>query len=222
MSKDAFGGDKKDGQSILGPVERKGIDWIVPRLPMWMTSYGLTLMTILWSLGIILFSYLAQWQIAWMWAVSFCIFLQWLTDSLDGSLGKYRGEGLVRWGYYMDHFLDYIFLCSILIGYSFILPDHYKYLLFFILAIFGAFMTNSFLSFAATNKFKIAYMGIGPTEIRIIFILVNTLLIVFGKTYMAGVLPYILVFSLLGLIILTYRTQKEIWALDMVQKNKQS
>ena len=67
------------------------------------------------------------------------ITLQWLTDSLDGAIGRYRNVGLIRWGYYMDHFLDYIFLCSILIGYSLILPDNFKYLLFFLLAIFGVY-----------------------------------------------------------------------------------
>ena len=33
----------------------------------------------------------------------------------------------------------------------------------------------SFLSFAATNEFQIAYYGIGPTEIRIGYIALNTL-----------------------------------------------
>lgn len=146
------------------------------------------------------------------------IFAQWLTDSFDGAIGRYRKFGLIRWGYYMDHFLDYIFLCSILIGYSLILPDHFKYLLFFLLAIFGAFMVNSFLSFAATNEFKISYLGIGPTEIRIIFILVNTLLYFFGKTHLIFLLPVLLPFSLFGLCFVVYRTSRYIWAIDMENK----
>ena len=81
-------------------------------------------------------------------------------------------------------------------------------------------MANSFLAFAASNEFKIAYMGIGPTEIRILFILINTLLIIFGKTYMAGALPYVLLFSLLGLIVVTYKTQNYIWNIDMKNKKK--
>jgi phosphatidylglycerophosphate synthase len=214
-----FAGDQKVDSSILTKPERKFIDWIVPKIPNRIRTYHLTLLTIPISLFIIIFGYLAKDNINWLWLVSFMIFVQWLTDSLDGSLGKYQGEGLIRWGYYMDHFLDYIFLCAILIGYSLILPDNLKYLQFFVLAIFGAFMVNSYLAFAASNKFRISHMGIGPTEVRIIFILINTMIIIFGKTYIGASLPYILILSTIGLIIITYRTQKEIWQMDKDKKN---
>lgn len=215
---ETFAGDKKVDQSILHKPERKIIDFLVPLVPNWISTKALTYYTIPISLLIVVFSFAAQFDIRWLWGVSIMIFLQWLTDSLDGSVGRYRNSGLIKWGYYMDHFLDYIFLCSILIGYSLILPDSFKYLQFFILAIFGAFMVNSFLAFAATNKFKITFWGIGPTEIRIIFILINTFLILFGKTYMAFALPYVLGFSLLGLVVNVYKTQKYIYKLDMINK----
>lgn len=215
-----FAGDKKKGQSILVPLEKRLVNYWTPKIPLWITSDGLTYTTILWSIGIIIFSWLALYNIAWLWVVSFLIALQWLTDSFDGAIGRYRNSGLVRWGYYMDHFLDYIFLCSILIGYSLLLPDNYKYLQFFILALFGAFMVNSFLRFAATNEFQISYFGIGPTEMRLIFIFVNTMLILFGKTHLAFVLPYLLAFAIIGLITVVYRTQKYIWAMDMQTKKR--
>ncbi len=212
-----FAGDKKVDSSILTKPERKFIDWMVPKIPIWIRTYHLTLMTIPICIFIILFSFLAKDNIAWLWFVSFMIFMQWLTDSLDGSLGKYQNEGLIRWGYYMDHFLDYVFLCSILIGYSLILPDNLKYLQFFVLVIFGAFMVNSYLAFAASDKFRITFMGIGPTEIRIVFILINSMIILFGKTYIGAALPYVLILSTISLIIITYKAQKEIWGMDKNQ-----
>ena len=188
----AFQGDKKFGKSILYDIEIPFRDWLVPKVPRWLEGYHLTLTTILWSILIVVFSFLAKHNIHWLWLVSLMIFLQYITDLLDGAVGRARDTGLVKWGYYMDHFLDYIFLSSILIGYALLLPDVFKYRLFFVMAFFGAFMVNSFLSFAATNKFKIAYMGIGPTEIRIVFIIINTLLICFGRTYMLKALPFVL------------------------------
>ena len=127
------------------------------------------------------------------------IMFQYVTDLFDGAVGRYRNTGLVKWGYYMDHFLDYVFLGSILIGYGFIMPTNYENL-FFIIIIFVGFMINSFLSFAVTNEFRISYSKIGPTEIRIVFILINLLFIIFGKTYLANFLPYVLELSFLGLI----------------------
>lgn len=213
-----FAGDKKAGKSLLWKPEQKLKQFLLPKVPPWLETYHLTMLTLLWSLLIIVFSFLARHHIAWLWVVSFMIFLQYITDLLDGAIGRARDTGLVKWGFYMDHLLDYIFLCSILIGYAILLPDHYKYMLFFVLALFGAFMTNSFLSFAATNEFQISYMGIGPTEIRVIFIAINTLLIIFGKTHMVPVLPYVLVGSAFGLFITVFRTQRELWQIDLRAK----
>jgi phosphatidylglycerophosphate synthase len=214
-----FDGGKKIGVSILGKPEKRFIDWLTPKVPAPVKSYHLTLVSIPISLLIIVFSFLARENDAYLWGVSLMIAAQWLTDSLDGAVGRHRNEGLVRWGYYMDHFLDYIFLASILVGYMILLPDHFKYLQFFILAIFGAFMVNSYLALSATGRFRITHLGIGPTEIRLIFILVNAMLFFFGKTYLAGALPYVLGCSVLALCFVVYRTQKEIWGLDKDKKN---
>jgi phosphatidylglycerophosphate synthase len=215
-----FAGDKKAGQSLLHGPETRFKNWLIPMVPRGIETYHLTVTTVLWSLLIIVFSFFARYNIHWLWVVSVMIFFQYVTDLLDGAIGRMRNTGLVKWGYYMDHFLDYIFLCSILIGYSLILPDQYKYILFFILALFGAFMANSFLSFATTNEFKIAYLKIGPTEIRLIFIIVNTLLIIFGKTYLARALPFVLAGSTFGLFVVVYRTQKILWKIDMANKQQ--
>ncbi|TAN33024.1 CDP-alcohol phosphatidyltransferase family protein [Patescibacteria group bacterium] len=215
-----FTGDKKVGQnSLFSAPEKKFINWAAPKVPARIKSHHLTYSTIVWSLGIILFGYLAQDDLNWLWGASAMILLQWLTDVLDGAVGRRRNKGLVKWGYYMDHFLDYIFLCSVLIGYSFFLNDYLDNSLFFILAVFGGFMVNSYLSFAATGEFRITYLKIGPTEMRLVFIIVNTLLVIFGKTYMARALPYVLAFSAAGLWLVVYRTQKMIWKKDMEAKN---
>ncbi len=177
-------------------------------------------MTIPWSFLIVVFSYLAKANTNWLWLVSLMIFFQYVTDLFDGAVGRYRNTGLIKWGYYMDHFLDYVFLCSILIGYALILPGEFDYRIFWILVLFGAFMVNSYLSFAATNRFRITYLKIGPTEVRLIFIIINTLLIMFGKTYMVRALPYVFIASALGLTYVVYRTQKEIWDIDMENKKK--
>jgi len=218
MPNENFAGDKKKGQSLLGPWEKKITDKYVSKIPKGLETYHLTMMTVLWCLGVLLFSFLAQFDIRWLWLVSLMIFLQYVTDLFDGAVGRYRNTGLIKWGYYMDHYLDYIFLGCMLIGYTFIVNDPFG-IMFFVLLTLGAFMVNSFLSFAATNEFKIAYLGVGPTEIRIIFILINTLIIIFGRTYLSWSLPLVLIFSIIGLNVVVYRTQKYIWDIDMKNKS---
>jgi len=216
----AFAGDKKVGQSLLYNAEGHLRDWLLPKVPRGVETYHLTVTTIVWSLLIVLFSFFARYSIHWLWAVSLMIFFQYITDLLDGAVGRARNTGLVKWGYYMDHLLDYLFLCSILIGYALLLPHPSRSALFFVLALFGAFMVNSFLSFAATNEFQISYMGIGPTEIRLIFILVNAFLVIFGKTYLAPALPFVLALSTFGLFVTVYKTQRILWKIDMREKKK--
>jgi len=110
--------------------------------------------------------------------------------------------------------MDIMFFCSILIGYSFLAPLDFMYMLFFILVLLGAFYVNTYVTFSVTDEFRMHYLRIGPTEMRIVFILINTLLIIFGKVYLASALPYVLVISFFGLVYIVFKTQKRIWKKD--------
>jgi phosphatidylglycerophosphate synthase len=215
---ETFSGNKKVGTSLLHGPEQKFIAWAVLKVPSQIETYHLTLATIPISLLIILFSFLAKEDIRWLLGAAVMIAMQWLTDSLDGAVGRLRNTGLIRWGYYMDHLLDYIFLAAVLIGYMILLPDKSKWIFFFVFALVAGFMVNSFLVMAATNKFRITHLGVGPTEIRLAFIVINVLLVFFGKTHLAFSLPFILLLTFAGLIFIIYREQKIIWEMDMEAK----
>lgn len=210
-----FAGDKKKGQSVLGPIERKFIDWAVPRIPQPIMSHHLTALTALWSVLVVLFGWLSVDNLQWLHGVSAMVFLQWLTDSLDGTLGKHRGQGLVKWGFFADHFLDFIFAGSIVIAYSFLVSAWWLELLFLVLLLITcAAMAVSFLSFAATNEFQIAYHGIGPTEIRIGYIVLNTFVVIAGTAMFSWGVPVIVALNAAVLAVLVGQTSKNLWQLD--------
>jgi len=210
-----FAGDKKSGHSILGKVERKFIDYVIPKIPKPILSHHLTMLTLLWSIGIVVSGWLAIENQVWLHLISVFVFLQWLTDSLDGSLGKYRKQGLVKWGFFMDHLLDLIFAGSIVIAYSFLVEAWWLEFLFFVLLLVTcAMMAVSFLSFAATNKFQIAYYGIGPTEVRISYICLNTLVFYIGTAVFSWGVPVIVIMNLFALLIMASQTSKNLWAID--------
>ena len=211
----AFAGDRKAGQSLLGPLERRFIDAVVPRIPAPIRSQHLTLLTLLWSAGTVLFGWLASKQLAWLHGVSAMVAGQWLTDSLDGSLGKHRKQGLVRWGFFMDHLLDLLFAGSVVIAYSFLVHDEWLRVLFLVLLLVTcATMAVSFLSFAATNRFQIAYYGIGPTEIRIAYIALDTFVVVAGTALFSWGVPLVLALNVLTFVTLVVRTSSTLWELD--------
>ena len=210
---------KKVGKSLLHYHEQKFIKYFTPKIPRWIETYHLTYMTILWSIGVLIFGYLAKYNIHWLWGTSAMIVGQYLTDAFDGAIGKFRNTGLVKWGYFMDHFLDYVFLASLLIGYSFFIPDKYG-ALFFIMVVYIGFMMNAYVGFMARDKLRVSYMMIGPTEGRIGFIAVNTMLILCGKTHLSQFLPYLLAFAFVILCIAVYQNQKILWDMDMKEKHK--
>jgi hypothetical protein len=217
-----FAGAHKTNTSFLSPLERRLAPMVVPRIPRWLETYHLTMLTLLWSLLILVFSFLAAKNLRWLWVVSVMIFLQWVTDHYDGKVGKYRNTGLVRWGFYMDHLLVYVFLCSIILGYALILPEHSRFQLLLTLTLFAAYDFSTFLAFAATDKLQLSHLKFGPTEFRLALIIINGLLASYGTRYMISGLKWVNGGALVGLCLLVYKTQKKIWVLDMKDRHQNS
>lgn len=220
MTPQQFKGHEKAKHSFVWPVEKHLINVLAPLVPSWLQTYHLTMMTVLWSAAVVLSCWLSKGDIRWLWGASAAILLQYITDILDGEIGRRRDTGLIKWGYYMDHMLDYVFACAIVVGYSLIIPGSYSTLLLLGIAAFIAFMVHAYLYFATTNEFIIGYMGIGPTEVRFVFIANNTLMIYLGTTYMMPFLPYVLGVAAITFIVSVYRAHKRIWKLDMERKKR--
>ncbi len=218
---DDFAGDKKVGASVLSPLELRLKNWLVPKVPLAIETWHLTLTTLLWCALVVLFGYFARDNLAWLWAISLMIVCQYITDLLDGEVGRRRNTGLVKWGFYMDHFLDYIFLCClVLAGYLFAPPQvEIWYIVLMVLA--GGFMVNSFLLFAATNQFEIYQFGMGPTEARLGLIGINAWIAIFGTDDFPWLLPVACAVCLFALIVNSWQIHRRLWALDMQLKEQE-
>jgi phosphatidylglycerophosphate synthase len=213
-----FAGDKKVGKSLLMGPENRFKKWAMPKLPKYIETYHLTMMTVLWSVINVLVAFPAKSNLGWLWVVNLMIIAQYVTDLFDGELGRMRNTGLIKWGFYMDHLLDYLFLCSmVFVGYM-ISPPGLEIWYFALLVILGSFMVNSFLSFAATNEFEIYHYGIGPTETRIVFILINTYIIFFGREQFYWQVPAVVSVCFAGLLLNIWMIHKKLWKYDMKQK----
>jgi phosphatidylglycerophosphate synthase len=215
----AFGGAGKVGESFFSPWERRFVAKYVTSVPRFLETYHLTLLTVVWSALILLFGWLAKTNIQWLWLVSLMVVFQYITDLFDGAVGRYRNTGLVKWGFFMDHFLDYIFLCAMITAYHSVSPPGLDVWFVLLLGLTGAHMAHSFLAFAATNEFRIAFHGVGPTEMRLAFIGINTFIIYTHPRFYTYTLPALTVIVLVGLIVVVTNTQRQLWALDMQAKD---
>ncbi|HST52427.1 MAG TPA: CDP-alcohol phosphatidyltransferase family protein [Pyrinomonadaceae bacterium] len=211
----------KASSSLLSPLERRMARRVLPHVPRWLETYHLTMLTLAWCLGLVFFGRLAAQDIRWLWASSLMVLMHYVTDHFDGKVGKFRGTGLVRWGFYMDHLLDFFFLCALVAGYSFVLPASSHLNLLLVLSVFGGFFANSFLAFTATGELHISHAKLGPTEFRVAVVVINTLLIFHGTRQMAKSLPYVAACGLAVLCVVVFRTQRELWRRDMEHKRQQ-
>lgn len=226
--KPSFGGASKAGESILGPWEKRFVARWVGRIPSWLETHHLTLLTIPWCALVIAAAHQVRetGDVRWFWGVSLAIVLQYLTDLFDGAVGRSRDTGLVKWGFYMDHFLDFLFQSALIIAYALIAPpeQNLTWWFFAILVLTGAYMVNSFLRFAATNEFEIYFLGIGPTEIRLYFLALNAFIILLDPTrqgFAIGAPAYACILAA-GLLFLVTGSHKKLWNVDMEAKQRQT
>jgi phosphatidylglycerophosphate synthase len=218
--KQPFAGAGKSNSGMLVPFERRLTAFLLPRIPIWLETYHLTLLTPLWSILIAVFGYLAATNLRWLWMTNVMIVFHYFTDHFDGKLGKYRNTGLRKWGFYMDHFFDYGFLCSILIGYSFLVPPNSVFSIMLVLCVFSAFMFHTFLMLAATDEFRVSFSRFGPTELRIALIIINILIIRFGIRGLNGALPWVAFGGVIALAVVAYVAQRRLWHVDMKARSQ--
>ena len=210
-----FYGDTKVGESFTSRKEQEFIQWAVPKIPRWISSHHLVFASLGISLLLVITGYIAhRWSNLWLLLSCVLVLAHWVTDSLDGSLGRSRQEGLVRWGYYMDHLFDYVFLAAVWFGYAQIFPATAWPLLFAFFALCAGFMIHAYLAIMALKEFRIYFHQAGPTEARLFFIALMAVTIVVGPHPMMPVLSVLMCIGALFLISLIYQTHKQLWELD--------
>ena len=177
--------------SILNAAEKKLLIRLAERQPRWMTSNILTFIGIGGSLVIAAGYILSNLDIRWLWLASLGFVINWYGDSLDGSLARVRGTQRPIYGYYLDHTVDAVNeICMFIgIGLSSMLNI---WLAIAGLIIYLLLTINVSMNAHLKKEFKLTYAKLGPTELRIIMVVINTLFILvqplreYSRTFSIG------------------------------------
>jgi phosphatidylglycerophosphate synthase len=150
--------------SVLAASEKRLLVRIAGRLPAWVNSDHLTFTGAVAMLGIG-FCYWAGGEALLM--VIPLLAVNWFGDSLDGTLARVRKQERPRYGYYVDHVLDAVgFAC--LFG-GLILGGHMTATIGLgFLAAYYLLVAEISMATHARGTFKMAFMKVGPTELRIL------------------------------------------------------
>lgn len=167
---------KRIQTSILNSLEKKVLIWLAERQPKWMTSDILTYIGSLGAVVIAIGYILSIININYLWLSSLGFIINWYGDSLDGTLARVRKAQRPIYGYYLDHTVDAINEVIIFVGIGL---SGLMHLEFALLALVAYFMITINVSINAHLKkeFKLTYAGMGPTEFRLIMIIINTIFI---------------------------------------------
>ncbi len=160
---------------LLAVPEERALTWLAARLPARVLPDHLTALGVLAALGIAAAYLLSNDHPAMLWAASALLVVHWLGDSLDGTLARFRRTERPTYGYYLDHLVDAFATAAICIGLG--LSPHM--LLATGLAIAVAYLLlsiNTYLETSAFGRFDLGYGRVGPTEMRLVLVALNTTL----------------------------------------------
>lgn len=159
--------------NILSDPEQRFITYLLPKIPNWISSDGLTAIGFFGSLMILISFLLGEYvdrSLLLLGIVGF--FVQWFGDSLDGRIAFYRNKSRKWYGFALDIVMDWVSTVLIGLGYVFYAAEDFKYSGFALVALYGWAMIISQLRYKITDKYTIDAGLVGPTEIRVIICLV--------------------------------------------------
>lgn len=167
---------KRIQTSILNSLEKKALVWLASRQPKWMTSDMLTVIGVLGAVVVAVGYALSNYDISWLWLSSFGYFVNWYGDSLDGTLARVRGTQRPVYGFYLDHCVDGMTMAIMCIGAG-LSKMLNLYIAMAVLVVYLLLSISVYINAHLKGEFKLTYAGMGPTEFRIIMVLVNTLFV---------------------------------------------
>lgn len=188
--------------SLLNAMEKKALIWMAERQPLWMTSDTLTYIGLLGAVICGLGFALAHIDKNYLWISSLGLVINWYGDSLDGTLARVRHTQRPVYGFFIDHTLDAVTICIMCIGAG-ISPMFRLDVAMLVLAGYLVLSIYTYISTIIKDEFRLTYGSFGPTEFRLVVILINT---VFMYTPLSSTIYTIAgqtlgIFDIVGLLI---------------------
>lgn len=168
----SFKNPKRIQRSFLAATEKRALVRLAERTPGWINPDHLTLLGFGAQVMAGISYALARDNRLWLLGVIGFLALNWLGDSLDGTLARARQRQRPRYGFYVDHMLDSIGgLC--LMGGLALSGYMHPYLAVGLLIAFLLLSIQSYLATYTIGEFQLSFWSFGPTELRLLLAIGN-------------------------------------------------
>lgn len=184
-------------RSLTAAAEKRALVWMARHAPRWLTSDQLTILGLAAQIAAGLCYAIARYDRRALLLVILCIALNWIGDSLDGTLARVRQCQRPRYGFYVDHVVDIFGAVALMSGLACSGFLHWKIAVAMLVA-FLILAAESYLAAYSLACFQLSQGIFGPTEIRILLIIGN--LALFHSPYTTFFGHHLLLFDLAGAI----------------------
>jgi len=181
-----FRAARRVNEALTARLEKRALQWMAERAPGWVTSDQLTMLGLGAQIGAGICYALARYDRRSLLLVIVCLALNWLGDSMDGTLARVRKQQRPRYGFYVDHMVDIFGSVALMCGMGFSGFLHWETAIAMLIA-FLLLSSESYLATYTLGCFELSQGLFGPTEIRILLVIGNLALlrspysVVFGK-----------------------------------------
>src|SRR5207249_4993769 len=149
--------------SLVARLEKLLLVWMAERTPCWVNPDHLTLLGFTAQLLTGVSYGLARSNKVWLLAGIGFLALNWLGDSMDGTLARVRQQQRPRYGFYVDHVVD-AFGAAFLLGGLALSGHMHPYIALGVLVAYLMLCVETFLATHCLGTFKMSYFKVGPTE----------------------------------------------------------
>jgi phosphatidylglycerophosphate synthase len=158
--------------SLVAAPEKRALIWMAERAPRWLTPDHLTALGLAAQIGAGVGYALARYHCSALLGVIACLAVNWLGDSLDGTLARVRRQQRPLYGFYVDHMVD-SFGSAALMGGLALSGYMHPYVAIGLLVAFLLLSIQSYLAAHTLGEFHISFWKFGPTELRILLAMGN-------------------------------------------------
>jgi len=193
----AFAPATRIQESLVASAEKRTLIWLAQRTPAWISSDHLTLLGFISQCLAGACYALARFNPDALLVGIVCLALNWLGDSLDGTLARVRNRQRPRYGFYVDHITDTVaafFLMGGLALSGYVRPG----IALGMLVVFLMLSIETYLATYTLGRFQLSYWNFGPTEIRILLAIGNLALLRHSQIKLLG--QHVLLFDLGGAV----------------------
>lgn len=152
---------------LISRHEKPALNWLAARVPMTVVPDHLTLLGVFGALLASVSLAGSHYLPSLMWLALLGLFINWLGDSLDGSVARLRRIERPRYGFFVDHLSDAASQVLIVAGLG--LSPYLRFdIVCVALVSYLLLSIYTLVKLHVSRTMRLTYFGVGPTEVRLL------------------------------------------------------